>query len=245
VAIITFGDGLEEIGEEAFYKCTAVEGVVIPRTVKEIHQKAFSRCSRLTNVEFCAEIEAFVSCEAMRDWWNQGVHYQCLGTYTFLRKHDIPNRVGLLRVQSWQNNIYETLRCIPTTNPNGMKALFHSIESRLSLYESLKDSPALLELAIWKSKITEQHGQRNVHVLSNMQKKRRTDTVSRTQCRTDSLATVMIIVPLVFSYLTDDSGGNNIVGDNDDWYDDCYDYNDVDDSVDSDDGEDENYDQAN
>jgi hypothetical protein len=33
---------------------------------------------------------------------------------------------------------------------------FDSINSKLSVYEKLKDSPALLELAIWKSKIIEQ-----------------------------------------------------------------------------------------
>ena len=227
---VTLGDGLEYIRAFVFYKCTALEGIVIPRTVKEIYQKAFRRCSSLTNVEFCAEIEAFVSCEAMRDWWNRGVHYRCLGTYTFLRKHDIPNRMGLVRVQSWQNNIYEMLRCIPTAHTDDMCTLFHIIQSRLSLYESLKDSPALLELAIWKSKIKEHHGQSNVHFLSNIQKKRRTNSVSRTQCRTDSLATVMIIVPLVFSFLTDDSGGNNLLPPYiDDYYDDYDHYDDDDD----------------
>ncbi len=87
----------------------------------------------------------------------------------------------------------------------------------------------MLELAIWKSKIKEQHGQSKFMSSPTCKKKRRTNSVSRTQCRTDSLATVMIIVPLVFSFLTDDSGGNNLLPPYIDDYYDGYDYDDDDD----------------
>jgi hypothetical protein len=136
-------------------------------------------------------------------------------------------------VHDWRADIYEMLSRIPSIHPMDMNYDFRSIESKLSFYESLQDSPALLELAIWKSKISE---------LANMKKKRRTETVSRTQCRTDSLAMVMIIVPIVFSFLSDGSGGNDIAGDNDTNDGDGYDYNDTfdfDDNDSSDDGEDD------
>jgi hypothetical protein len=57
----------------------------------------------------------------------------------------------------------------------------------------LKDVPALLELAIWKSKIMEQYDQNNNKLLRNMKKKMRIDSISM----------VTIIVPHVLSYLTD------------------------------------------
>lgn len=44
----------------------------------------------------------------------------------------------------------EMLTCVPTVNPKSMNNYFRSIESKLSFYESLNDSPALLELAIWR-----------------------------------------------------------------------------------------------
>jgi hypothetical protein len=111
-----------------------------------------------------------------------------------------------------------------------MNTYFRSIESNLSLYESLKDSPALLELAIWKSKIIEQYDQSNDHLIFNMEKNRPRGPISRTQCRTDSLTAVMIIiVPIVFSFLTDGSDGKGVFGDNDDIDGDGYEYNDIDD----------------
>lgn len=84
-----------------------------------------------------------------------------------------------------------------------------------------------MELAIWKSKITEQYGHDNHHNITNMHKKRRIDSVSKSQCRTDSVAMVRIIVPNVISFLT--YVGNNIVDDNDGG-EDSYNYNETDDS---------------
>jgi hypothetical protein len=60
--VVTLGDVLEEIGEEAFQDCTSLEIIVIPRAVKEIHSEAFPRYSNLTRVKFCYKIEKFVSC---------------------------------------------------------------------------------------------------------------------------------------------------------------------------------------
>ena len=74
----------------------------------------------------------------------------------------------------------------------------------------------MLELAIWKSKITEQsNGQNSDHLLIASLKKN-TNSISRTQCHTDSFTAVVIIVPNVFSILTGGSGCHDIVGDNDD-----------------------------
>ncbi len=43
-------NGLEEIGEEVFYRCRSIEGIVIPPTVKAIKDQAFSECLGLTTV---------------------------------------------------------------------------------------------------------------------------------------------------------------------------------------------------
>ena len=225
---VTFGMGLEEIEAETFSKCFSLEFILIPDSIEEIHQLAFHASSNLRNVMFCQEIEQFVTCSGMRDWWGQGVHRRSLTTYTFLLKNSIQNRLELVRVRSWQANIHEMLIHIQYIDGYFVNTFFRSIESKLSFYESLKDCPALLELAIWKLKIAEQYDQSNIRLLTNnMKRKRSFDSVTRLQCRTDSLTVVMIIVPLVFSFLTDGCGRNGIVGDSDDDdNEDGYDYND-------------------
>jgi hypothetical protein len=191
---VTLGSGLEEIGEKAFINCASMEEIVIPPAVRVIDDTAFKGCSKLSNVEFCPRIEEFVSCDAMRDWWNQGVHERCLAMYRFMVRCGIPERLGRLRVQSWQANIYRKLRHIPTIRAKGMESLFDSIDSRLSLYESLEDLPALLELVIWKSIITDQFSPSNIPLTTEM----------KMQCRTDSIGMISIIVPNVMTFLTDD-----------------------------------------
>jgi hypothetical protein len=78
---VTLGERLEEIGKEAFGYCTTLQQIVIPTAVKEIDDSAFKECSNLMNVMFCGEIEEFVFSEAIRVWWNQGVHEKCLSTF--------------------------------------------------------------------------------------------------------------------------------------------------------------------
>jgi hypothetical protein len=87
-------------------------------------------------------------------------------------------------------------------SPEGLDLHFRCIDSKLSVYAELKDAPALLELAIWKSKINEQ-----------------TDGIidMKVECRIDSLSMVVFIIPYVLSFVTDDSKADNVVdGDNDD-----------------------------
>jgi hypothetical protein len=145
---VTLGNGLEEIGEEAFINCTSLVCIIIPPAVKKIHDTAFKNCSNLTNEEFCDEIEEFVSCAAMRGWWNQGVHEKSLSTYCFLVRSSIPERLGLVLVRIWQASIYDMLSRIPTFSADGLDAYFDTIDSKLFVYENSSDAPELLELAI-------------------------------------------------------------------------------------------------
>ena len=98
------------------------------------------------------------------------------------------------------------LRRIPTIRPMGIESFFFSIHFRLSFYEDLKDSLALLELAFWKSKITEQFSQSNILLTTEM----------KMRCRTESVTMVNIIVPNVVSFLTDLDDSNCAV---DEWSD--------------------------
>jgi len=186
-------DGLEEIGMRAFEGC-ALERIDIPPSVKKIDGEAFRGCLSLTIVQFCDEIEEFVSSGSMRDWWNHGVHEKCLSTYCLLVHFNIPERLCLVRARMWQTNIHGMLMHIPSICPglsrNCLDLYFDSIDSKLSIYENLNDAPTLLELAIWKSKITEQTNG-NIDLLTDEMKM---------ECRIDSISTVVIIVPNVLTF---------------------------------------------
>ncbi len=82
------------------------------------------------------------------------------------------------------------LRCIPSI------PTIDSIKAKLSLYKNLEETPALLELAIWKSINTKQlvFGRSNGNLTYDILKMR---------CCADSLTMVTIIVPNVLSFLTD------------------------------------------
>jgi hypothetical protein len=112
-------------------------------------------------VEFCNEIEMFVSCcEAMRDWRNQGRHEKSLNTYCFLVQCRTPERMlGLTLVSSWQVNIYNMPRSIPSTSTEGLNAYFDTIDCKLTYYESLRELFMLLVLGIPNDDIV-------LHVLS-------------------------------------------------------------------------------
>jgi hypothetical protein len=143
---VTLGNGLEKIGMYAFEECTSLVRIVIPPAVKTIYDSAFNGCSSLTNVKFFDEIEKFVCCEAMWGWWNQGVHEKSLSTYCFLVRCSIPARFsGLALVSSWQANIHDMLRRIPTVSAEVLNVYFDTIESKLTAYENLlNEAPTLI-----------------------------------------------------------------------------------------------------
>jgi hypothetical protein len=213
LTIVILGKGLERIGAGVFYectllceivipaascRCTLLHKIVIPHAVRKIEALAFDVCSQLTNVHLCNEIEEFESGESMRDWWSHGVHERSLSTYCFLVQFNIPQRLGLVRPRKWHANIHGMLRCIPSISPkDSLDSYFDSIDSKLSVYKNLDDAPMLLELAIWKLKITKINGPLTTKMWM--------------QYRTDSVMMVTIIVPSVLSFLTDDNGRNNVV----------------------------------
>ena len=91
--------------------------IMIPSTVTAIDENAFVNCSRLTSVEFCDDIEQFVSGESIQDWWNLGVCTNSLSTYCFFAQRNVLERLGLVQ-RKWQINIHGMLRRIPAISPN-------------------------------------------------------------------------------------------------------------------------------
>ncbi len=76
--------------------------------------------------------------------------------------------MGLVFPRMWQSDIHEMLGGVPSISPKGLDSYFCSINSKLSVYKKLKNAPALLELAIWKSKITKQTNENNGLLTTDM-----------------------------------------------------------------------------
>jgi hypothetical protein len=129
LATAILNDGLEVIGKGSIQGCTLV-CIDIPLSVRVIHDDAFEECSDLTTVQFCNEIEEFVSGEWMRHWWNHGVHEKCVRTYSFFVRCNIPECVGLLLSRMWQSNIHDMLGGIPSISSKGLDSYFYSINSQ-------------------------------------------------------------------------------------------------------------------
>ncbi len=64
---------------------------------------------------------------------------------------NIPERLGLIQAIKWQSSIHDMLSHIPSISSEDLISYFESIDSKLFLYENLRDAPTLLELAIHRN----------------------------------------------------------------------------------------------
>jgi hypothetical protein len=108
---VELNEGLEWIDKWAFKYCKSLERISIPPTVKLIDEEAFEDCDSLETIKFCEEIEQFVK-EAKLPWFKHRVSEASLRTYLFLARHNIPSRLGTIKVHKWKDNIYKILQHI-------------------------------------------------------------------------------------------------------------------------------------
>jgi hypothetical protein len=54
---VVYGEGLEEIGKWAFCECISLHEILIPHSVKLVHDGAFGRSSQLTRVTLSEGLE--------------------------------------------------------------------------------------------------------------------------------------------------------------------------------------------
>ncbi len=110
-------------------------------------------------VEFSDEIEEFVSETALQEWWNRGIAEQCLRTYCWLSQNCIAKRFRMLKATKWRLAINGMLSLIPSIDiyigiePNRIKnekfnEHLESINTKLIVFEKLRDIATLLELAL-------------------------------------------------------------------------------------------------
>jgi hypothetical protein len=187
---VYLSEGLKSIGQEAFAYCPLLKHMTIPSTVKRIHPDAFLHyvsMKPLMKIQFCDEINDLVLRESLRYWYGDETLKRSLKTFNFLVRCNIPARLEQLLIAS-QTNIHGMIRDIPSVTFVALDDYFNTINSELAFYK-LHDAITVLELAIWKSKISEQYG-RDMDNVSAM---------AKLQCRVECGACV--IIPNVLSFL--------------------------------------------
>jgi hypothetical protein len=156
---VDLSEGLESIGEQAFLQCPMLRQIIIPSTVKKISPHTFFNGvmvarTNLERVQFCDDVEEFVSGGSIRDWWDNGTSERSLKTYNFLIRCKVPVRLEQLIIGQWQANIHDMIRGIPSIGVRALGDYLNTIDSQLVVYETLPDDVIpLLELSFWKSKI--------------------------------------------------------------------------------------------
>jgi len=165
---VYFPQGLEKISWGAFKQCSSLSAMVIPPSLVEIKECSFANCTGLERVQFCEEIEVFVSASSMSGWWNRREFMTltpCI--YSLLVQYNIPEEICTLPARTWQLNIHEMLRRIPDvvnrtfrssyldcTDPSLtreviLEVYLDSISDKIEYYNMLGEVPMLLERAIF------------------------------------------------------------------------------------------------
>ena len=154
---VELSEGLKCIESGAFGGC-ALNHIRIPSSVEEIHEWAFDTRSMGTDardvtVEFCEQIEAFVTEVSLRGWWNRLRNRKDVFlTYSWMTKNSILQRLDMIHVIEWKHEIHNMLRWIGKparwVRTQTLDGHFSSIESKIASYEVLNGSVPSLDVAI-------------------------------------------------------------------------------------------------
>lgn len=163
-------EGLRQIDTHAFEACSSLEHIRIPSTVTEIEPNTFRDCDSLRAVVFAnEEIEEFGNGELLRELWNNGTSGHALVIFNFSHLYMFPERLGKLHAQKWVSDIYSRMKLFTCFDDMGWydsgvcDEHFKSIDSKLTVYETLEDISSLLELALWKCKNYQRGQKKEVH----------------------------------------------------------------------------------
>ena len=64
-------------------------------------------------IEFCTEIEDLVTELSLTDWYDHGRNVLWQDVYVFLMKHTILQRLGMITVRKWRDDVHDLLRRFP------------------------------------------------------------------------------------------------------------------------------------
>ena len=180
---VEFGDKLETIEQEAFHGCISLKKIRIP-SVRTIGKRVFANCLMLANVE-CGEglrmiqRRAFYCCPKLErialplkaGMIEDDVFFFCEDLTTIDLVGGIHNTIASLHMESWRNEMTGEInrinQVLPTIEEKTdlMQQWMRSTNERFDHYKAehrklLKEATTLLELALWKTNLGENGGDR-------------------------------------------------------------------------------------
>ena len=198
---IEFGDKLETIENSAFNK-TALRKVKMP-SVRTIGQWAFAWCRELSDVECGEALEtleqySLIGCSKLKrivlplksGLIGGGAFDNCHKLMEVDLVGGIHQTVASLHMESWRNEMTDEINRINQVLPNTYKteAIQQWMESTVQLLDErkdehrkvLKEATTLLELALWKTNLDDDGGDRldreGVRITRGSRKKARKET---------------------------------------------------------------------
>ena len=157
--IVILNEGLQTIGPASFAHCTSLQCIIIPHTVTEISDCTFHNCRNMREVDLHEGIQkihprAFGICSSLERFNFPGLSTR-LDTIIQASQAEAEDKVDEIRgplERRGSEMFLSDKRLVQGRNWDILRSVFGRIDRVLTYYE-LREATALLELAIWKSKI--------------------------------------------------------------------------------------------
>lgn len=130
---VTFGNGMETLGEGVFEQCVALTKISLPASLKEIGKRAFYKCAAIAEIDF-ANVEkvgnyAFYGCSALTGL-NIPATLKEIGDYAFrncgLKTVILPSTLLSVGAHAFNGNPKTTFFLESETVPEGWSARWNS-----------------------------------------------------------------------------------------------------------------------
>ena len=150
-------EGLQKVGDEAFFSCLSLDIITLPSTMVEIGNNAFHSCRNLREVELDGvpqhfHIKAFYNCPLERFLFPT-ISYRLENIIQTSHWEELEDKVNEVRgVVQWESDQLFVSRATIFSSWNATRRDLGRITRLVSYYE-LKDATSTFELALWKSKL--------------------------------------------------------------------------------------------
>ena len=158
---VVLNDGLIQIGDDSFSGCTSLVSITIPSTVTKIGDRAFKDCSTLKQV-------IYMRCESSTPMFGWDAFRGCPLAVMKFRFDKIEVISHLKELENKINDIDSTIEMrdgyITFPLPLKNRRQIMNRVGNLEQYYEVKEATTLVELAMWKAKISQ--AEEEVHPVS-------------------------------------------------------------------------------
>ena len=149
-------NGLQKIGDCAFYNCASLKSIKLPATLVGIGNRAFQYCRNLREVELNGipqylKSEAFYNCDTLERFLFPTISYRLENIIQTSHWEELEDKLNEVRgVVQWESDKLFVSRATYYNNWwNEIKRDLGRITRLVSYYE-LKEATSTFELALWK-----------------------------------------------------------------------------------------------